>query len=329
MTKVTGREKAKREPFRIYLKNRLKNVPLTIIMGLFVAFCLASLIYFAVLGGDRSRDCFICLAYMATVPVFYLAEYSLNMRAPLGYTVFLLLFVLFCFLGACYNFYYIIPCLDDILHAAWGIVFSVMGIMLIKAMIGAPKTVKGVIACVLFGVGFAMLLSVAWEIYEYTGDRLIPDMDMQQDDIIKHIHSFVMYPNPDNPAPDNLHTWKVTNILYTDIFFENAEGVVESVRIPNGYLDVGLTDTMHDLIWCFATTAVFSVALGADWCTRKYFYRFMIPSLAGEKYDKKGNAVECEAQSAPAEEKQAEVEVEVEEQPEQPEQTEQPETQEI
>ena len=264
-------------------------------MGLFVAFCIGSLIYFAVLGGDRSRDCFICLAYLAVVPVFYLAEFSLNMRAPFGYSAFLMLFVLFCFLGACYNLYYIIPNLDDILHAAWGVVFSVMGIMLIKAMLGAPTTGKGVIAYVLFGVGFAMFLSIVWEIYEYTGDRLIPDMDMQQDTVIDRIHSFIMFPDPANPAPDNLHTWKVEGIAKTVMY--DIDGNVIGI-IPNGYLDVGLTDTMTDLICCFAATAVFSIVLGIDWCKRKYFYRFIIPSLAGEKYDRTGAPIVCAAAEA-------------------------------
>ncbi|MDE7380328.1 MAG: hypothetical protein K2N14_04670, partial [Clostridia bacterium] len=189
MTKVKQKNT---QTVKEYLRERLKNIPLTVLMGLFVAFCIASLIYFAILGGDHSRDCLICLSYLVIVPIFYFAEYTLKVRVPIGYTIFLLLFVLFCFLGASYNFYYIIPCLDDVLHAAWGIVFSVIGIIMIKSFLGAPKTVKGVITYVLFGVGFAMLLSIAWEIFEYTGDSLIADMDMQQDTIVDHIHSFIM-----------------------------------------------------------------------------------------------------------------------------------------
>ncbi|MDE6690850.1 MAG: hypothetical protein K2K04_02665, partial [Clostridia bacterium] len=285
MTKVKEKKvrKTDRPTVREYLKERLKDIPLTVMMGAFVAFCIASIIYFICIG--RYRDIAIGCAYMAIVFVFYLAEYTLNVRAPYGYTVFMLLFVLFCFLGASYNFYYTIPHLDDILHAAWGIVFSVVGIILIKSLIGAPKTAKGVIAYVLFGVGFAMLLSVVWEIYEYSGDRLITDMDMQQDTVVNHIHSFIMFPDPANPAPDNLHTWQVENIAKTVIY--DAEGNIIGI-IPNGYLDLGLTDTMCDLIFCFATTAVFSVVLAIDWCKGKYFYRFIIPALVGEKYDKKG-----------------------------------------
>ena len=52
MTKVESRKtrKVRNKPtLKEYLKERLKNIPLTIIMSLFVAFCIASMIYFAVL----------------------------------------------------------------------------------------------------------------------------------------------------------------------------------------------------------------------------------------------------------------------------------------
>lgn len=291
-----------------YAKERIKDIPLTIMMGLYVAFCLASVIYFICIG--QYRDIPIAIGFMACAFVFYFAEYTLNVRVPYGYTVFFLLFVLFCFLGASYNFYGKIPVLDDILHAAWGIVFGIMGIVIIKALIGAPKTVKGVIACVLFGVGFSMLMSIVWEIYEFSGDSLIRTMDMQQDTVVDHIHSFMMYPDPANPSPDNLHTWQVDGIAKTVLY--DAEGNIIGI-IPNGYLDLGLYDTMYDIIFCFATTVVFSIALAIDWCKGKYLYRFIIPALVGEKYDKHGNMIECdtttaitaEAEEQPVEEEEA------------------------
>ena len=261
MTKVkTGKRPAVKE----YLKERLKNIPLTVLMALFTAFCFASLIYFATLGG-HGRDCIISFVYFLIVPLFYLLEYALNVRAPLGYTVFMLLFVLFCFLGACYNF------------AAWGIVFGVIGIIIIKSFIGTPKTVKGVIAYVLFGIGFAMILSVVWEIYEYVGDKILPDMDMQEDTIVNYIHSFMMH----DPY-DHLHTWKVDDIVKTIVIDANGNEFV----IEGGYLDVGIVDTMQDLIWCFGTVVVFSIILAIDWCKGKYLYRFIIPALTDETFER-------------------------------------------
>lgn len=273
MTKVKVRNKP---TVKEYLKERFKNIPLTVLMVLFTAFCFASLIYFAVIGG-HGRDCIISMVYFLIVPLFYILEYLLNVRAPIGYAVFTMLFVLFCFLGACYNFYTIIPFLDDVLHAAWGIVFGVIGMVLIKALVGTPKTVKSVIAYAIFGIGFAMILSIIWEIYEYVGDKLIPDMDMQEDTIVTYIHSFMMH----DPY-DHLHTWKVDNIVKTIIIDANGNEFV----IEGGYLDVGIVDTMQDLIWCFCTIVVFSIILAVDWCKGKYLYRFMIPALTDEKFDR-------------------------------------------
>ncbi len=279
MTKV----KLKNKPsFGEYLKGRLKCIPVTVIMALFIAFCIASIIYFIVIG--QYRDITIACVYMAVVAVFYLSEYSLDVRSPLGYVIFLMLFVLFCFLGASFNLYGLIPPLDDILHAAWGIVFSVIGIILVKSLIGFPRTNKSVIACVLFGVGFAMLLSVVWEIYEYSGDCLLHSMDMQQDTIVHHFHSFLLH----DPY-DNLHTVEINGITKTIIEYGNGQTLV-----LDGYLDLGLIDTMTDLIFCFATTFVFSVALAIDWCKGKYLYRFLIPASRGEKYGKGGVLIEEE-----------------------------------
>ena len=300
MTKVKEKKarKTDRPTVREYIKERIKDVPLDIMMGLFIAFCIASIIYFICIG--QYRDIPIGFAYMAIVFVFYLAEYTLNVRAPYGYVVFMLLFVLFCFLGASYNFYGLIPCLDDILHAAWGIVFSVVGIILIKSLIGAPKTAKGVIAYVLFGLGFAMFLSVLWEIYEFSGDSILHSMDMQQDTVVKHFHSFFLH----DPY-DNLHTVEIDGITKTIIEYGDGQTLV-----IDGYLDLGLLDTMFDLIFCFATTVVFTVVLAIDWCKGKYFYRFIIPALVGEKYDKHGNMIEV---SVPQPEPEPEPETQTEE----------------
>ena len=285
--------KQKRPTVKRYLQERLKNIPLTVLMGLFTAFCFASLIYFAVIGG-HSRDCIISMVYFLIVPVFYLLEYALNVRAPLGYTAFMLIFVLFCFLGACYNFYTIIPCLDDILHACWGIVFAVIGIIIAKFLIGTPDTVKGVILFVVFGIGAAMIFSIIWEIYEYVGDKIIPDMDMQEDTVVHSIHSFMLH----DPY-DHLHAYKIDGIIKTVVTTESGE----VIELPiEGYLDVGIVDTMQDLIWCFVTAIVFSVILAIDWCKRKYFYRFFIPALLGEKYDKAGAYIGQTSETEAAEE---------------------------
>lgn len=275
--KGIAEEKKHREPFKQYLKERLKDIPLTVVMALFAAYCIVCMIYFPVIG--RWRDGLISLVYLCIVGVFYFLEWLLNIRVPIAYTVFLMLFVLFCHLGACFNMYYTISYLDDILHAAWGIVFGTIGVMLIKAFMGVPKSKKAVVIYVLFGLGFAMLMSILWEVWEFTMDSIMPDMDMQQDTVVDYIHSFIMYPDPENPSPDNLHTWQVEGIAKTVLY--DADGNVIGT-IYGGYLDLGLRDTMWDLIFCTGFVTIFSVVLAIDWCKGKYIYRYFIPALTSE-----------------------------------------------
>lgn len=277
---ITEEKKGKREriSWKQYIKERVKNIPFMVIWSAFALYCVATFIYFIAIG--RGRDSLISVAYFLIVPLICFIEKTLNVRCPIVYTIFLALFILFCHLGACFNFYYIIPCLDDILHACWGIVFSVVGIVLIKGFLGPAQSKKAVIMYVLFGLGFAMLLSVIWEIWEFTIDRIYPNMDMQQDTIVNQIESFMMYPNPQNPSPDNQNTWKVYEIAQTVLY--DADGNVIGT-IDGGYLDTGLWDTMMDLIFCFGFVAVFSVILSVDWCGRKFIYKHFIPELVSEK----------------------------------------------
>jgi len=271
-------EKKQQVSWKQYLKERVKNIPFTVIWGAFCLYCIATFIYFIAIG--RGRDSLISVAYLLIVPLICIIEKTLNVRCPIIYTIFLMLFILFCHLGACFNFYYIIPYLDDILHACWGIVFSVVGIVLIKGFLGPAKSKKAVVMYVLFGLGFAMLLSVIWEIWEFTMDSLNSNLDMQQDTLVSKIESFMMYPNPQNPSPDNQNTWKVYDIAETVLY--DADGN-EIGRISGGYLDTGLWDTMMDLIFCFSFVAVFSVVLSVDWCNKKFIYRHFIPALLSEK----------------------------------------------
>ena len=283
---------------KYFLQRSKSSIATGVLMALYAAFCIGSLIYFAIIG--HGRDCLISVAYLAIVPIFYIAEFNLKIRSPIPYTLFVLVFCAFCFLGASYNFYTIIPMLDDILHACWGVLFSTLGFCIIKSLMGEPKNVKQFAAYLLFSIGFCMLLSVIWEIYEYSCDCLMPDFDMQQDTIVDHIHSFIMYPDPAHPAPDNLHTWKVDGISYTILY--NAAGE-EIGRIEGGYLDIGLIDTMMDIIWCVVSTSVLCIVLAIDRKAGGKLYPHIIPVYFG----KEGESVQTEvARESGAEEKEAE-----------------------
>lgn len=266
--------KKKRQSYWAYIKERCtKDIPFAVLMGLYAAFCIGSLIYFAVLGGEHVRDCFIAISYIIVIPVFFFAEYSLRIRSPYPYTVFVLVYCVFCFLGASYNFYTIIPVLDDILHACWGILFASLGLSLAKSLLGEPKTLKQFIAYLVFSAGFCMLIAIAWEIYEFTCDRLLSNFDMQEDTIIYGFNSFMLH----DPY-DHLHTLQIGDITKTVITYGDGQELV-----LDGYLDIGLMDTMMDIIWCVATTAVLCAVLSVDRAFGSKLNPHIIPVYVGDK----------------------------------------------
>lgn len=264
-----------KQTFANYFKERGKNVFLDVLLGLYALFCTGAIIYFAVLGGEHFRDCLIGLSYLAVVPVFYLAEYILKIRASLVYIIFILVYCVFCFLGASFNFYTTIPCLDDILHMCWGLLFTSLGFCVIKAFLGEPKTWGQFFAYLIFSAGFCMIAAIVWEIYEFTMDNIFPNFDMQEDVIVNSVHSFMLH-----EPYDHMHTLRIDGIAYTQLY--DADGNL-LYTIQGGYLDTGRIDTMMDLIWCFILTAVFCGCLTLDKKLGGKLYPYLIPAYVGDK----------------------------------------------
>ena len=288
MEKIKRKRRSVKEYFKdffAYCKNRCKgsakNITFVVLIALYTVFCLGSIIYFAILGGENVRDCFIGLSYIIIVPIFFIAEFNLHIRSPLPYTIFLLVFCVFCYLGASYNFYTLIPMLDDILHACWGVVFATLGFAIVKSLMGEPKNLKQFVAYVVFSVGFCMILSICWEIYEFTCDRLLANFDMQEDTIIHSIHSFVLH----DPY-DHLHTYKIEDIWRTVLYNSKGEVIFDTDNLPekyHGYIDIGLIDTMMDIIWCVVSTCALTLVLSIDRALGSKLYPHIIPVYVGKE----------------------------------------------
>jgi hypothetical protein len=265
MGKTIGKTKPSLVPF---FKARAKADPVSYIaMTALGLFCLGSIVYFMVIG--QYRDCLISFTYMQVIVVVIVLEWLLDVRCSFVYVLIVMVFTLFNLLGASYNFYTYIPILDDILHAFFGFVFTVVGFAIIKAMVGQPDTNKKFFAYLLFGISFALLISVIWEIYEFAGDHISADLDMQEDTIVNGFNSFMLF-----PGYDHLHTEQINGIAYTVLY--DAEGNV-LYTIEGGYLDIGLIDTMEDLIWCTSACVVTFLVLTCDRFLGGRLYKWIIP----------------------------------------------------
>jgi hypothetical protein len=89
----------------------------------------------------------------------------------------------------------------------------------------------------LCGFCFSLAISVLWEFYEYFCDTYL-GKDMQKDTIISWIQSYKI---SDNPLSE---VGRIDGIAGTIVQTPNGQ-----VELPmQGYLDIGLIDTMHDML---------------------------------------------------------------------------------
>ena len=92
-----------------------------------------------------------------------------------------------------------------------------------------------------------MTVGVVWEFFEYTADNLF-NTDMQKDTIVNKISS-VNLKNSNAFDPEI-----IKDINKTTIYYGN-----DTITLPDGYLDIGLIDTMEDLIVNFIGALFFSI----------------------------------------------------------------------
>ena len=132
-------------------------------------------------------------------------------------------------MGHCWKFYYTIPYWDKLLHLCGGVMFVFLGVYLFELLSrgGANHT-----SAVVFALCFSLAVSVVWEFVEYGADRFL-GMDMQSDTVVSGITSYLLGAKT------------------------GVTGSIESIRsvavngtlMPvNGYLDIGLHDTMLDML---------------------------------------------------------------------------------
>ncbi len=181
------------------------------------------------------------------LPTF--VEESFRIKLPMALEIIAVLFV-FCanILGEIAEFYTLFPFWDDMLHYVSGFIFAAFGFSLVDILNRnsnfdfhlSPIFLSLVALC------FAVTVGVVWEFFEFSADAFL-QLDMQKDFIVEHIYSAQL--NPDGQAPIRIH-----DIVQTVV--TTADGTVYTV---DGYLDIGLLDTMKDLFVDFAGAFLFAV----------------------------------------------------------------------
>ncbi len=217
---------------------------------------------------------FICLLTLIlfTFPTLISKKFHIRLPDTLETIVYLFIFSSE-ILGEIQNFYGIFTHWDTMLHTLNGFLCAAVGFSLIDILNNndnfhiqmTPSFAALVAFC------FSMTIGILWEFAEFGADRYL-NKDMQKDRIIQTISSVKLNPDEEN-KPITL-----TNITKMKIYSNNNRKITV---IEDGYLEIGLIDTMKDLFVNFIGAIIFSI-LGYLYIKNRDDYSFaerFIPKL--------------------------------------------------
>lgn len=177
---------------------------------------------------------------------------GLKLELPTTFEVFVLLFIFAAeILGEINNFYITVPHWDTWLHTINGFLCAALGFALVDMMNREEqfsfKLSPAFLAVVAFC--FSMTVGVMWEFFEFAGDKFL-GLDMQKDTVVNSINTVIL---------DETGTNTVIHIKdISDVIIVHSNGTQQALGV-GGYVDVGITDTMHDLFVNLVGAVVFSI----------------------------------------------------------------------
>lgn len=151
-------------------------------------------------------------------------------------------------LGEVWHFYIYFKNYDIIIHVLSGFISMALGLFLIMFLFKIKNISKAVI---LFSICFSITMGLFWELVEYSTDKYIYT-DHQKDTYLNTISSI----NLDKSK--NGKPVKIENIAKTILYDKDNR---EVAVIETGYLDIGLNDTMLDLIANFIGACIYSILI--------------------------------------------------------------------
>lgn len=152
-------------------------------------------------------------------------------------------------LGEVDHYYVIIPGWDTMLHTINGFLCAAIGFSLIYLLNRGSKHFNlSPFYLTLVAFCFSMTVGVIWEFFEFTMDQFFA-LDMQKDFIVQKIGSVTLDPN-NSGMP-----FVIRDI--TDTVINTADG--KTYAVNGGYLDIGIIDTMKDLMVNLVGAVVFSI----------------------------------------------------------------------
>ena len=194
---------------------------------------------------------FLCLLTLILLLLPTIVERALMVDLPNTLEIIIMLFIFAAeILGEIRSFYTTFYGWDTILHTINGFLCAAIGFALVdmlnrneKFSLTLSPTYMAVVAFC-----FSMTIGVLWEFFECGMDQLFL-LDMQKDAVVNTISTVMLDPTGGNTS--------VAIRDITDVVVITAGGEEISLGL-GGYLDIGILDTMKDLLVNFVGAVVFS-----------------------------------------------------------------------
>ena len=228
-----------------YKENKRSSLVIYLILRFLVIICMI----LQILRGDLN-NALLCLLSLILLfaPLFIQNKFEITLPNDLEIAIYLFIFSAE-ILGEIDNFFGIIPYWDIILHTINGFLATAVGFSLVDLLNKNSKNINlSPFYLCLVAFCFSMTIGVLWEFFEYGCDKFL-NVDMQKDTVIQKISSVALYPDGENMAV-------VVDDIGKTIIYDTNGDVLQV--IDNGYLDIGLNDTIEDLFVNFIGAIVFS-----------------------------------------------------------------------
>ena len=228
------------------LKATIRQQPAVFAVYVVLRLIVVAELVLSILRGEY-ESAFICLLVLILFILPFFIQQNFGIQLPTTLEIIILLFIFAAeILGELEGYFITYPNWDTMLHTTTGFLSAATGFSLID-ILNRNSRIKfhlSPIYVALAAFCFSMTVGVLWEFFEFGMDRLF-HLDMQKDTVVQSITSVMLDPtNGNTPITiDGIHSVAVNG---------NALGF-------DGYLDIGLYDTMEDLFVNFIGAVTFSV----------------------------------------------------------------------
>ena len=197
---------------------------------------LVILVMIAQFFNGNYENVFLCILTLILFFVPSFIQLNYHIKLPDTLEVIILLFIFAAeILGEIHAYYILFPFWDTMLHTINGFLVAAVGFCLVDLFNRSERFTFRLspLFLALVAFCFSMTVGVLWEFFEFTCDQVM-HTDMQKDYVVHEINSVSL-------NPDGLNTPIHVPI---ESVIVNGEDWTEEL---DGYLDIGLIDTMKDL----------------------------------------------------------------------------------